>query len=125
MAELISSGSYITGGKNVIEKMEQDLTGGRELDMTGVTDEFDATQGYIPEGTPIILDAGAYKPLLEADKGAGADGPKVIGFLYQEVHKDQPFASICVRGSVNESKLPFALDASSKTALAGAITFLP
>lgn len=123
MAELVSKDTIITGGKHVVEHMEQDLTGGRELDMTGA--DYSANQGWIPEGTPIILDGGSYKPLLEANKGGAADGPKVIGFLFRSVKETQPFASICVRGSVNEAKLPFVLDASSKSALAGAITFLP
>lgn len=121
MAESVSSSSVKTGGSNVVEKMLSDLTGGRELDMTGVTTEYDANDGYIPEGTPVILDAGAYKPLLAAN--LVADGPKIIGFLFAEVHKDAPYASICVQGVVNEDKLPFALDAAAKAAVAGAIIF--
>lgn len=121
MAESISSSSVKTGGKNVIEKMLADLTGGRELDMTGVTTEYDANDGYIPEGTPIWLDAGAYKPLLAAN--LVANGPSVVGFLFQEVHKDAPYASICVKGVVNEDKLPFAIDAALKAAVKGAIIF--
>ena len=120
MAESVSSSSVKTGGNNVIEKMLADLTGGRELDMTGVTTEYDANDGYIPEGTPIILDT-TYKPLLAAN--LVADGPKIVGYLFAEVHKDAPYASICVKGIVNEDKLPFALDAAAKAATAGSIIF--
>ena len=119
MAEVVSSSSLKTGGNNVVEKMHADLTGGRELDMTGVTTEYDANDGYIPEGTPVILDAGAYKPLLSAN--LVADGGKVIGILYQEVHKDKPFASICIQGVVNEDKLPFAINATVKGAVPGIV----
>lgn len=122
MAEMISTDSIKTGGKNVWEKIHADLTGGRELDMTGVTTEYDANGGYIPEGTPIILDT-TYKPLLEAEKGAAADGPKVIGFLVAEVPVSAPYAAIGVQGVINEAKLPFVLDATSKTAVKGAIVF--
>lgn len=123
MAEINSSQSVRTGGKNVFEVIHADLTGGRELDMTGVTTEYDANDGYIPEGTPIILDGADYKPLLEANKGSGADGPKVIGFLVAEVHKDKPFAAVGIQGVINEAKLPFVLDATSKTAVP-AISFI-
>ena len=118
MAESVSSGNVKTGGKNVVEVMHADLTGGRELDMTGVTTEYDANDGYIPEGTPIILDT-TYKPLLAANKASGVDGPKTIGILFAEVHKDEPYASICIQGVVNTAKLPFVLDATSISAMNG------
>lgn len=121
MAEMISSTSIPSGTSNVIEKVLSDLSGGRELDLTGVTTEYDANDGYIHEGTPIILDGGAYKPLLAAN--LVADGPKIIGFLVYEVHKDKPYAAICTQGVVNEDKLPFALDAAAKAAVKGAIVF--
>jgi hypothetical protein len=120
MAEIIGSDSVVTGGKNVVEKMLADIPGGLELDLTDVTTEYDS-DGYIPEGTPIILDAGDYKPLLAAD--LVADGAKVIGILYQEVPKAKPYASICIRGVVNEAKLPFAINATVKGALPG-ISFI-
>lgn len=123
MAEMITSDNVKTGGSNVVEKLIADLTGGRELDMTGVTTEFDANQGYIPEGTPIILDAGAYKPLLSAN--LVADGPKAVGILYQEVPVSAPYASIAIKAVVNEAKLPFALDAAAKSALnSQGVTFI-
>jgi len=121
MAEMIGSDSIKIGRKNVWEKVHADLTGGRELDMTGVTTEYDANEGYIPEGTPVILDGGAYKPLLAAN--LVADGPKIIGFLVEETHKDAPYAAVGVQGVINEDKLPFALDAAAKGAVAGAVVF--
>lgn len=120
MAESISGNTVKTGGKNVVEKMLADITGGVELDLTDVTDEYDS-DGYIPEGTPIYLDSGAYKPLLEDD--LVADGPAVVGILFKEVPVTQPYASVCIRGVVNEDKLPFAVDAALKAALPG-ISFL-
>ena len=123
MAEMISTDTIKTGGINVWEVIHADLTGGRELDMTGVTTEYDANGGYIPEGTPVILDAGAYKPLLAAN--LVADGPKIVGFLVYEVKATEPYAAIGVQGTINESKLPFALDAAAKAAVAGAVVFLP
>jgi hypothetical protein len=120
MAEIIGSDSVVTGGKNVVEKMLADVPGGAELDLTGVTTEYDS-DGYIPEGTPIIVVSGKYRPLLEAN--LEADDDKVVGILYQEVPKAKPYASICIRGVVNEAKLPFAINATVKGALPG-ISFI-
>lgn len=121
MAEMIGSGSTITGSGIVVTKVLADLSGGKELDMTGVTTEYDANQGYIPAGTPIIKDGAAYKPLLEAN--LVADGPKAIGVLFQDIKASEPYASITIRGVVTEAKLPFVLDAACKAALNG-ISFI-
>ena len=117
MAETISSSAVKTGGNGVIEKMLADLPGGAELDTSAVTTEYDANDGYVPEGTPIYKSGTDYLPLLAAD--LVANGPAVVGFLFQEVHKDQAYASICIRGVVNEDKLPFAVDAALKAAVPG------
>lgn len=103
MAELISEDSIETGGKEVVEKMLADLPGGVELDVTDVA----AEDTHIAEGTPIILDGGAYKPLIEAN--LAADAAKVVGILFREIPKAQPYASVCIRGVVNEAKLPFSI----------------
>lgn len=116
MAETVKSNTVETGSNACVEKMIADIPGGKELDMSGVTTEYDANDGYIPDGTPIILD-GTYKPLLQAN--LVADASKVIGFLYKSVHKDTPFASIAIRGVVREAKLPFAINATVKTAVPG------
>jgi len=121
MAETVSENTVVTGSNVVVEKMLADIPGGKELDMTGVTTEYDSNDGYIPDGTPVILDSGDYKPLLQAN--LAADGAKVIGFLYKSVHKDKPFASVAIRGVVRESKLPFAINATVKGAVPG-ISFI-
>ena len=120
MAETIGGDTIKTGGSEVVEKMLADLPGGKSLDLSDVTDEYDA-DGMIPEGTPIFVDAGAYKPLLEAD--LVANGPAVVGILFREVPVANPDASICIRGVVNEDKMPFAVDAALKAALPG-ISFI-
>lgn len=99
----------------VVEKMLADIPGGKELDTTGITDD------YIAEGTPIWLDGAAYKPLTAAQ--LATEGGNVIGFLFREVKTTHAYASICIRGVVNEAKLPFAINAAVKAAVPG-ISFI-
>lgn len=117
MAETTSSNTVVTGSGVVVEKLLADLPGGKELDVSGVGTEYDANNGFIPDGTPIILDGADYKPLLAAD--LVADGAKVIGFLFQSIPVAKPFASIAIRGVVREAKLPFAINATVKGVVPG------
>lgn len=117
MAEVVKQDTILTGSNVAVEKMIADIPGGVELDLTGFTTEFDSNAGFIPDGTPIWDDSGVYKPLTAA--GLVANGPAVVGFLFQPVHKDKPFASVCIRGVVREAKLPFAIDAALKAAVPG------
>ena len=114
MAELNSSNNVKTGIKHVVERVVNDLPGGVELDMTGITTAYSANDDYIPEGTPIIKDSGAYKPLQAA--ALVADGPKIVGYLFREIPVSLPHASVVISGVVNEDKLPFTLDAAAKAA---------
>jgi hypothetical protein len=117
MGETIKTDTILTGSNNAVHSMLADIPGGVELDMTGITTEYDSNAGYIPDGTPIWNDNGAYKPLQEAD--LVANGPSVVGFLFQAVHKDRAYASVAIRGVVVEDKLPFAIDAALKAAVPG------
>lgn len=124
MAEIISSDSVKTGGKHVVEKMTADLPGGAELDLSQASaTEYDSNEGYVPEGTPIYKEGSAYRPLLSGDVGTALTEDKCVGVLFQDVHKDKPYASIVLRGVVNEDKLPFAINANIKAALKD-ITFV-
>tara|TARA_R110000744_G_scaffold195512_1_gene314542 strand:+ start:6861 stop:7226 length:366 start_codon:yes stop_codon:yes gene_type:complete len=120
--ETIKSNTFQTGDNVAVHKMEQDLVGGVELDMTGLETAYAANADFIPDGTPIIDTAGVYSPLTAAT--LVADGPKVVGFLFQSIPVSAPHASVAIRGTVNEARLPFAIDAAVKTAVKGAISFI-
>lgn len=114
--ETVKSNVVVTGSGTTWEKLFADIPGGRELVINDVT-EWDDNDGYIPDGTPIILDSGDYKPLIEAD--LATNGAKVIGFLYQSIKADMPAASIGIRGVIREAKLPFAINATVKGVVPG------
>lgn len=120
--ETIKTNTVLTGSNVAVHKMEQDIPGGVELDVSAVLTAYTDNAGFIPDGTPIVLDGGNYSPLTAAT--LVADGPKVVGFLYQAVSVDSPHASVAIRGTVNEARLPFEIDAALKAAVKGAITFI-
>lgn len=120
--ETIKTNTFLTGDNIAVHKMEQDIPGGVELVVTGLESAYDANAGFIPSGTPIILDGSDYKPLTAATLIANAD--KTVGFLYQDIPVAAPHASVCIRGTVNEARLPFAINADVKSAVVGAISFI-
>lgn len=85
----------------VIQKMIEDIPGGRSLDVAGVT-------GDVLKAGHVIIQETATKEY----KALGVDGSNdyvtlpvghtYAGILYVSVLKEKPLASIMVRGTVNE-----------------------
>lgn len=83
----------------IIPKWEGDITGGRALDYTGITDEV------LYAGRVIITDGkGTYKPLKISDGAYVAlsteTGFKYAGILYRSISNGEP-AAIMTAGQVN------------------------
>lgn len=107
-AELTHSAKTITfpNDEVVIPKYISGITGGRTLDVSGITDK------YIRAGHVIITDgAGKYKP-LPTTSGAYTTVPEswtICGVLYRTVLAATPWASIMTNGQLNAVALPIPL----------------
>lgn len=116
-ANLNNEGLQIDTGKDsiVIVDMIEAIPGGKTLNVTGVTElvlkaghviiRETATGDYKPQA----VTAGVYDVLPA--------GHTYAGVLVASVLTAKPFASIMVRGSVNEVASPYAPLAAAKTAL--------
>jgi hypothetical protein len=105
----------------VIPHVLEDIPGGRSLDVTGVTEEVLKAGRVIVEETS----SGDLKPLKIVDDAYEAlpGGHTYKGVLIASVLKTKPFASIMVRGRMNNEA---AINAHGlPTVPAGAITELP
>ena len=84
----------------IIKKVTYDVTGGKSLDVTGVTDEV------LKAGRVIIMETstGAYKPLAISGGSYVAlpSGHEYKGILVATILTKRPFASIMLGGDVNE-----------------------
>lgn len=84
----------------VIQKMLEDIPGGRSLDVTGVTDEVLKAGRIIIEADasgdlkPLGITSGAYDSLPA--------NHTYKGVLLSSVLLTKPFASVMVRGTVND-----------------------
>lgn len=108
MGKFIKDGDTIQSKSNgVIENAIAYIPGGVTLDTTGIT-------GIIEAGTPIINDAGDYKPLEEAD--LATDGAKTVGYLFQAINAEDEDATVVVNGVIREAKMPYVINADVKAA---------
>lgn len=117
VANLHNTGVNIDTGKEsiVIRQDLGDIPGGKTLDVTGIT------ASVIEAGHIILLETatGQYKP---NGVSAGAYVALPLGHVYAGVLKAsvltaKPFASIMVRGTVNEVASPYPVLAAAKTEL--------
>ena len=116
-ANLNNTGELIDTGKDsiVIVNLIETIPGGRTLNVTGVTD------AVIKAGHVIIKETatGDFKPqpVTAGVYDALPAGHTYAGVLVSSILTAKPFASILVRGSVNEVASPYAPLSAAKTAL--------
>lgn len=95
----------------VIVKNLETVAGGRTLDVTGFDDaEISAGHVIIKETA-----SGIFKPLPK--DGSKPTGHDYVGILVASIETAKPFASIMVRGTVNEAYAKYPIAAAVKTAL--------
>lgn len=114
-----SEGIDLSNDTKVIQKNLETIPGGRSLDVTGITETV------LKAGRVVIKDAnGNHKPLAISGSSYVAlpSNHTYAGILVASILTAKPFASILVRGTVNDSaaqavaELP-AVPAGAKTAL--------
>lgn len=116
-ANLNNEGVQVNTSKDsiVIRDLIEAIHGGRTLDVTGVTAEV------LQAGHIIIRETatGNYKPqaVTAGVYDALPAGHTYAGVLVASILTKKPFASIMVRGSVNEVASPYPPLAAAKTAL--------
>jgi len=104
----------------VIQKMIEDIPGGRSLDVSGISED-------VVKAGHVIIEETATGELKALGVSSGSyvslpSGHTYKGILYVSILKAKPLASIMFRGTVNEkaavdaAKLP-AYPAGAKTAL--------
>lgn len=101
----------------VIHKFISDISGGKTLDVSGITDTI------IKAGHIIITDGnGTYKPMpVNGDAYASLpEGFSYVGVLYRTILTSKPAASIMTNGEVNEVASPYSVEAI-KAALKSAL----
>lgn len=119
--DLVSSGDQIDTSWDdiIIQKLIEDIPGGRSLDVEGVDEEI------LKAGRVIIEedDTGELKPLKIVDDAYDSlpSNHSYKGILYRTIPTDRALASIMVRGTMNEEaaknwSLP-EVPAGAKTAL--------
>lgn len=113
----LSKTSTIDAGNDsiVIRQLIQDIPGGRTLDASAISAEVINAGHIIIEETA----TGTLKPMpVSGDSYAALPASHTYkGVLVASILKAKPFASILVRGSVNEVASPYAVPAAAKTAL--------
>lgn len=125
---LLSNGSTLDTSNDsiVIENLIEDIPGGRALDVTGVTDEVLKAGRVVIEETS----SGNLKPapISNGTYDATPTGHTVKGILVASILKTKAFASVLVRGTVNEEAAEKAAGlppylAAHKTALEPLVRF--
>ena len=99
----------------IIVNLIEDIPGGRTLDVTDVTaDTLSAGHVIIANDT-----TGDLKPMPVSGNAYDAKpaGHTYKGVLVASILKSKPFASVLVRGTVNEVASPYPVTAAIKTAL--------
>lgn len=113
----LASQSSVDTSKDCIVIIDclENIRGGETLDATGITEDVLNAGHIIIEETS----SGTLKPMPVS--GAAYDslpaGHTYKGVLVASILTAKPFASIMVRGSVNEVASPYPLVAAMKTAL--------
>ena len=112
-ANLNSTPELIDTGRDsvVIVHNLETIPGGKTLDVTGFAPEV------IQAGHVIIVETatGNHKPLPV--NGTLPSGHTYRGILVASILKSKPFASVMVRGTVNEVAAPYSIATAVKTAL--------
>lgn len=110
MIDLVNDRSQVLFGKDsiVIQKFIAGIKGGRNLDVT------DVTEPYLNAGHVIITDGnGVYKPMPTSGSSYSSlpGGYSYAGILYRSILTKKPFAAIMTIGQVNSEAIPFPMTA--------------